>query len=207
MGGELRLTGTTNAVVPIGAFSLIRGRLDILGKRLDLTEALLQMQGTLTPYLRIAATTQTDGITSGVSIIGPASDPVVSFTSVPELPEEEVVAQLLFGRGLQTLSPFQALQLASAVATLAGRGGDGVIAKLRKGVGLDNLDVKTGADGSTQVTAGKYISEKVYSEVSVDQQGQSQINLNLDITDEIVAKGGVDQDGDTGIGIFFERDY
>ena len=207
MGGELRLTGTTNAVVPIGAFSLIRGRLDILGKRLDLTEALLQMQGTLTPYVQIAATTQNDGITSGVSIIGPASDPVVSFTSVPELPEEEVVAQLLFGRGLQTLSPFQALQLASAVATLAGRGGDGVIAKLRKGVGLDNLDVKTGADGSTQVTAGKYISEKVYSEVTVDQKGQSQINLNLDISKSIKLQAKAGSTGSTGLGVLLQKDY
>lgn len=207
VGGELRLTGSTNAVVPIGAFSLIRGRLDILGKRLDLTEALLQMQGTLTPYVQIAATTQNDGITSGVSIIGPASDPVVSFTSVPELPEEEVVAQLLFGRGLQTLSPFQALQLASAVATLAGRGGDGVIAKLRKGVGLDNLDVKTGADGSTQVTAGKYISEKVYSEVTVDQQGQSQINLNLDISKSIKLQAKAGSTGSTGLGVLLQKDY
>lgn len=207
LGGELRLTGTTNAVVPIGGFSLIRGRLDILGKRLDLTEAQLQMQGTLTPYVQIAATTQNDGITSGVSIIGPASDPVVSFTSVPDLPQEEVVAQLLFGRGLQTLSPFQALQLASAVATLAGRGGDGVIAKLRKGVGLDNLDVKTGADGTTQVTAGKYISEKVYSEVTVDQKGQSQINLNLDISKSIKLQAKAGSTGSTGLGVLLQKDY
>lgn len=207
LGGELRLTGTTSNVVPVGSFSLIRGRLEILGKRLDLTNALLQMQGTLVPYLDVSATTQNDGITSGVEIIGPASDPVVRFTSSPELPEEEVLAQLLFGQGLQNLSAFQALQLANAVAVLAGKAGDGLLSKLRKGAGLDNLDVKTGADGSTQVTAGKYISKKVYSEVTLDEKGQTEINLNLDISKSIKLQAKTGSSGETGLGIVLQKDY
>ncbi len=207
LGGELRLTGTTADVIPIGAFNLIRGRLDILGKRLDLTEARLQMQGTLVPQLRVVATTENDGITSGVSIVGPASDPVVSFTSSPELPEEEVLSQLLFGQGLQNLSAFQAIQLASAVATLAGKGGEGVLSKLRKSAGLDNLDVNTGADGGTEVTAGKYISKKVYSEVTVDEAGKSEINLNLDISKSIKLQAKTGSSGDTGLGIVLQKDY
>lgn len=207
LGGELRITGTSAAVVPTGAFNLIRGRLDILGRRLVLTEAQLQLQGDFDPLLSIAASTNSDGITSSVRIDGSATDPKVSFTSSPELPEEEVLAQLLFGRRLETLSAFQALQLANAVATLAGRGGDGVVNRLRQGFALDDLDVETNAEGETQVTAGKYLTEKIYSEVVVDQSGKSQINLNLDLTDNLTVKGGVGADGNTGIGLFFEKDY
>ena len=193
MGGELRLLGSTVAVVPSGAFDLIRGRLEILGKRLDLSEAVLQMEGDLVPFIHIVASTQNDGITSGVTIDGPATDPVVSFTSTPELPQEEVLAQLLFGQGLQNLSAFQALQLANAVATLAGRGGQGVVSKLREGFGLDNLDVKTDATGGASVSAGKYLTKNIYSEVTVDQNGQSEINLNLDVSKSITlrAKSGL----------------
>ena len=93
LGGELHLGGTTAAVSPLGAFNLIRGRLDILGKRLDLTEAVLQMEGELIPSLHIVAATVNDGITVAVGIDGPATDPVVSFTSSPDLPEEEVLAR------------------------------------------------------------------------------------------------------------------
>ncbi len=207
LGGELRLSGTTNAVSPIGSFSLIRGRLEILGKRLDLTNALLQMQGTLVPYIDVNATTQNDGITTGVEIVGPASDPKVRFTSSPQLPEEEVLAQLLFGQGLQNLSAFQAIQLANAVATLAGRGGDGILMKLRSSAGLDNLDVKTGANGSTEVTAGKYLSKKVYSEVTLDETGKSEINLNLDISKSIKLQAKSGSDGQTGLGIVLQKDY
>jgi translocation and assembly module TamB len=207
MGGELRLLGSTNAVVPAGSFDLIRGRLEILGKRLDLDEASLQMEGNFVPFLHVSASTENDGITSGVAIDGPADDPVVAFTSIPELPQEEVLAQLLFGRELKDLSTFQALQLANAVATLAGRGGEGIVSKLRKGFGLDNLDVKTDASGAASVTAGKYLTKNIYSEVTVDQAGKTQINLNLDVTKSITLRAQTGSDGNTGLGIVLEKDY
>ncbi len=207
LGGEVFLGGTTANIVPSGAFNLVRGRLDILGKRLDLTEALMQLEGDLVPFLRILASTEVDGITASVQIEGPATEPKVSFVSSPELPEEEVLARLLFGRDLTSLSPFQAAQLAAAVATLAGKGGDGVIGKLRKGFGLDDLDVITDSDGGTSLKAGKYISKNTYTEVIVDQGGGTQINLNIDLTDTITLRGSAGADGETGIGIFMEKDY
>jgi translocation and assembly module TamB len=207
LGGTLLVTGTTDAIVPSGAFNLIRGRLDILGRRLTLTEASLQLEGDFDATLRIVASSQNDDVTSAVVIEGAVSDPQVTFTSTPQLPQEEVLAQLLFGRRLESLSALQALQLASAVATLAGRGGEGIVSRLRTGFGLDDLDVQTSASGDTQLTAGKYLSENIYSEVVVDQSGKSQINLNLDITDNLTLKGRVGGDGGTGLGLFFERDY
>lgn len=207
LGGTLRLSGTTANVIPSGGFALIRGRLDILGRRLDLTEASLQLEGDFDARLRIVATSLNDGISSSVVIEGSASDPQVSFTSQPELPQEEVLAQLLFGRRLDSLSALQALQLANAVATLAGKGGDGIVSNLRQGFGLDDLDVGTDSEGNAQLKAGKYLSEKVYSEVAIDGKGQTQINLNLDLTDDVTVKAKVGADGDTGLGIFYERDY
>ena len=207
LGGEVRLRGTTVAVSPEGAFSLIRGRLDILGKRLDLTEATLQMEGELIPYLHVVASTTTDTAAVSVEIDGPATQPVVRFTSVPSLPEEEVLAQLLFGQTLQGISALQAVQLASAVATLAGKGGGGLINNLRKGAGLDNLDVSTASDGTAAVSAGKYLTKKIYTEVQVDQSGKSQIDLNLDVTKSITLRGSSNSDGTNSLGIYLEKDY
>jgi translocation and assembly module TamB len=207
LGGTLRLRGTTAAVIPDGGLNLIRGRLDILGKRLVLSEAQLRLEGDFVPFIRIAASTESDGVTSSVLIEGLANDPVVSFTSSPQLPQEEVLSRLLFGRGLETLSAFQAAQLAGAVASLAGKGGDGIVAKLRKGFGLDDLDVRTADDGTASFRAGKYISRNIYSEIEVDQDGKSQIQLNLDVTDSVTLRGRASSDGTTGIGIVVEKDY
>jgi len=207
LGGEVRMLGSLANLKPAGSFNLIRGRVEILGKRLELDEATLQLEGDLVPYLNIEASTENDGVTAFMLIEGRADDPKVSFTSFPELPEEEVLAQLLFGQNLQNLSALQALQLANAVATLAGRGGDGIISRLRKGFGLDNLDLKATDDGGAAVTAGKYIGKNVYTEITVGQDGKSQINLNLDLSKSVTIKGKAGSDGNTGVGIFLEKDY
>jgi translocation and assembly module TamB len=207
LGGEIGLRGTTAAIVGAGALDLIRGRLDILGKRLTLTEARLAFQGDLVPVLDIRASNDSGGVTSTVAIEGRADEPKVRFTSSPELPEEEVLSHLLFGQGLANISALQAARLAAAVATLAGRGGEGVVGRLRKSFGLDDLDLATDAEGGTTVRAGKYLSENLYTEVEVNQEGKSRITLNLDIRPGVTARGSLGSDGNAGIGLYLERDY
>lgn len=207
LGGRLRLTGTTDNVIPSGLFELIRGRLDILGKRLELSEGRVDLQGAFDPYLHFVATTRAEEVDIRILVEGLASAPEITFLSEPELPQEEVVSRLIFGRSLETISPFQAARLAGAVATLAGRGGDGVVGKLRTGFGLSDLDVTTSETGATEVRAGKYLSENIYSEVTVDNEGQSEIDLNLDLTPSTTLRGKLTSTGETSLGIFFERDY
>ncbi len=207
LGGSLDITGTTQNIVPIGDFSLIRGRLDLLGNRFNLTEGSAVLSGRFIPVLRLVATTETDGISASIIIEGEATEPQISFESSPELPEEEVVARILFGRGLDNLSPLQAAQLAQAVATLAGRGGDGVVGNLRRSFGLDDLDVYAGDDDTVGLRAGRYITENVYTDVTVDSDGRSEVSINLDVSRSVTLRGRTDSEGKTGVGVFFERDY
>ncbi|WP_376876116.1 translocation/assembly module TamB domain-containing protein [Albirhodobacter sp. R86504] len=207
LGGSLRVTGSTANVIPIGQFSLIRGRLDILGKRFTLDEGQVALQGALVPWIRFLATTESDDVTTTVQIEGDATSPEITLYSSPELPQEEVLARILFSRDITSLSALQAAQLASAVASLAGKGGAGIISKLRESTGLDDLDVSTDDSGNAELTVGKYISEKVYTDVSVASDGTSEITLNLDVTSNITARGSVGTDGTSGIGVFYEKDY
>ncbi|WP_322895275.1 MULTISPECIES: translocation/assembly module TamB domain-containing protein [unclassified Yoonia] len=208
LGGQLTIGGTSDNVIPVGRFELLRGRIDILSQRFDLTEGSASLQGDFEPYIRLVASTESAGGTQiNIIVEGPASEPEVTFQSVPDLPQDEVLSQLIFGRDLQSISPLQAVQLASAISTLAGRGGGGVMDQLRENLGLDDFDVTTDEDGNAAVRAGRYLSENVYTDVTVSSSGNTEINLNLDVTDEIVARGGVDQDGGTSVGVFFERDY
>lgn len=207
LGGALSLTGTTENVIPSGQFNLIRGRLDVLGKRFTIDEGLIQLQGALTPYIRFAAGTQSGGITARIVIEGDATAPEITFSSNPDLPEEEVISRLLFAKDLNNLSAFQAAQLASAVATLAGTGGVGIIARLRDSFGLDDLDLAADAEGKTSLRVGKYISEKVYSNVAIGSDGKSAVNLNLDVRPDLTLRGTLADDGKSSVGIYYERDY
>lgn len=207
LGGSVRLTGSTANIVPAGQFNLIRGRLDVLGKRFTLTEGQVAMQGALVPWILFKATTEQDDVAITLAIEGNATEPALHLTSSPELPEEEVLARLLFNKGLSNLSALQAAQLASAVATLAGKGGEGIVSRLRQGFGLDDLDVGTDESGNATVRAGKYLSENIYSDVAVDSAGKAEINLNLDISSHLTARGTVGSTGESSLGLFFEKDY
>ena len=176
-------------MIPVGQLELIRGRIDLLGKRFDMTEGLIELQGSMIPVLRLVAETQQDEILTRIIIDGEVRDPEIRFESVPELPEEEVLSHLLFGRGLDSISALQAAQLANAVAVLAGRGSEGIVSGLRDSVGLDDLDLATDDEGNVSVRAGKYLTRNVYSDVSVDADGKSRINLNLDVSTALTARG------------------
>lgn len=207
LGGSLVIRGTSADVQPTGQFDLVRGRLDLLGKRFVIDEGLVRLEGALVPYVRFLASTSVDGTTATITIEGQATEPRITFSSSPQLPDEEIVARLLFGRGLDTLSVFQAAQLASAVATLTGRGGEGIVSRIRSGLGLDDFDIQADEDGNIGVRAGKYISRNVYTDVTVNNEGESEVRLNLDVTPDITLRGRADTSGETGIGIYFERDY
>ncbi|MDV7142685.1 translocation/assembly module TamB domain-containing protein [Tropicimonas sp. TH_r6] len=207
LGGALIVGGTTASPTPVGEIEVIRGRLDILGKRLDMDEGTVSMAGGLKPYLDLTASSTQDDFEFLAVISGPVDDPQFKLTSVPDLPEDEVLARFLFGKSVTDLSPLQAVQLASAVANLTGRGGGGLTSGLREGLGLDDLDLATTDDGGTEVRAGKYLSENIYTEFVADSEGDTEIDLNIDLHKNVTIKGTASSSGDSSIGVYFERDY
>ena len=207
LGGRLFLAGTTRDVIPSGSFGLIRGRLDLLGNRFQLTEGSASLVGSFVPFLRLVATTDSDGISTSIILEGEATEPEIRFTSVPELPEDEVLARLVFRRSLASLSPFQAAQLAMSVATLTGRADGGILGRTRAALGLDDLDFTTDENGATAVRAGRYITENVYTDVTLDAAGRGEVSINLDLTSSVTVRGRTDTEGRTAVGVFFERDY
>jgi translocation and assembly module TamB len=207
VGGRLILRGTTANVVPQGGLSLIRGRLSLLGNRIELTEARATLEGNFDPYIAVTAQTTVDDTTIQIRLDGQATNPEISFSSTPDLPEDEILARLIFGRSISEISALQALRMANGVATLTGRSGGGVIGNLREGFGLADLDVGQNEGGAVAVRAGTYISENVYTGVEVGADGQAEVNINLDLTRNLTARGSVATNGETSLGIHFEKDY
>lgn len=207
VGGRLRLTGTTADIVPQGSLSLIRGRLSLLGNRIELTEARATLEGDFDPFIAVTAETTVDDTAIQIRIDGQATDPEITFSSVPDLPQDEIFSRLIFGRSVSEISALQALRLANGIATLTGRSGGGVIGNLRQGFGLADLDVGQNDDGALAVRAGAYISENIYTGVEVGADGEAEVNINLDLTPNLTARGAVSNSGETSLGIYFERDY
>ncbi|MCV6586626.1 MAG: translocation/assembly module TamB domain-containing protein [Marinibacterium sp.] len=206
LGGEIRIRGNTNNIRPEGSIELLRGSLSILARRLDLSRGVVSLSGTLEPDIDFAATTTTSEGDATLTIQGPLSDPSVEVTSDPQRPSEEALAMLVFGDQFSNLSPVKIAQLAASLARLSGTGG-GLTTGIREGLGLDSVDFTTDKDGNAAVGVGTYVSENIYTDVTVNARGDSEVNINLDLSDSFTVKGSVDNKSDTSIGIFFERDY
>ncbi|MBX3596806.1 MAG: translocation/assembly module TamB domain-containing protein [Rhizobiaceae bacterium] len=207
LGGSLQLTGPATDIQPVGGFNLIRGRLGILGQRITFDEGTVTLVGDLDPFLDFTARSSGSDITVFVTVRGRVSALEISFSSQPQLPEDEVLARLIFNRGINELSPFQIAQLAAAAAELAGGSNNSLLGNLRKATGLDDLDVVTDSKGNAAVRAGRYIQDNIYLGVEAGAGGTTRGTINLDITDNLKAKGAVGSDGDSSVGVFFEKDY
>ncbi len=207
MGGRIHLKGPASSVSAVGSFDLIRGRLEILGKRLDFDSGTVTLTGSLDPMINLVATSNTGDVTVTITVSGRASDPKIEFSSQPALPQDEVLAQLIFGRSLSDLSGFQIAQLAAAVAELSGGQNTSLLGSLRKATGLDDLDVTTDTNGNASVRAGRYIRDNVYLGVEAGAKGNEKVDINLGITKHLKAKASAGTDGESSVGLFYEKDY
>jgi len=206
--GNLKVVGTTADPQAIGAFSLKRGQLDILTRRLTFQRGSATFDGSLTPLIDFAATTTVNDTTITVTVSGQADDPEIAFTSSPELPQDEVLALLLFGKSVGNLSATQIASLAAAIATLTGGSDSGPLATLRKSLGLDAIDINTDGENGPSVAVGKYINDNIY--LGVEQgtgSGSSRVKVDIDLDRGLKVRGEVGADGESKAGIFFEREY
>ena len=214
MGGAIDVGGTAAAPVPSGALQLVRGTLNILTRTLTFQRGTIGFNaGTFVPQLDMAAQATASATTITVAVTGPANAPKIDFTSSPELPQDEVLAQLLFGRATSSLSPFEIAQIAAAVAQLTGIGGSGggPLDKVRNALGLDRLGV-SGAQGNTTgatVEAGRYVAPGVFLGVRQGTNGgQTGVGVQVEITPRIKVEGQT-ATGPAGdrIGLSYELEY
>lgn len=207
LGGEIRVAGTSAAPVLNGGFDLRRGRLNVLTQRLDFSRGRLTFAGGLIPELDFVAETRAGDVTARIIVSGPADQPSFAFTSQPELPQDEVLSRLLFAQASGSLSAFQALQLAQAAAQFAGGGGDDTFERLRKSLGVDNLDIQMGEGGPT-VGASRYISDNISVGVKVGTKpADSGVSVGIDVTKRLKLQAETGADGSAAVGVGAEWEY
>jgi translocation and assembly module TamB len=206
-GGTLKLGGTPTALRTQGAFDLRRGDINLAGTELTFTEGSIGFNGgsVTDPSLHLVATSSSASVTATLTIGGTASNPKVTLTSVPQLPQDEILAHLLFGTGTGSLGPLQVAGIAASLATLTGVGG-GIgdpLSSVRQGLGLDRLSVGSGARGGPSVQAGRYVARGVYLGAQQSASGGgTQATIQVDIAKGLKLQGtaGTGSTSATGTG-------
>ena len=210
---NVRVAGTVTEPRITGEAELIRGTYDFAGRRFDLVRGNIRFQGEspVNPQLDIAAEARVRGLAALIRVTGRSQRPEIAFTSTPALPEDELLSRILFGTSITNLSAPEAVQLASAVASLNDpSGGLDPINALRRSVGLDRLrilpaDVTQGI--GTQVAAGKYLGRRVYVEVITDGRGYSATTVEYQITRWLSLLSSISTIGRESVNVRVSRDY
>lgn len=207
LGGELRLGGTLAAPALDGGFDLRRGRLSVLTQRLDFSRGRITFAGGVIPQLDFVAESRAADVTAKIIVTGPADQPSFAFTSDPPLPQDEVLSRLLFARASGSLSPFQALQLVQAAAQFTGGGGDDAFERLRKSLGVDNLDIQMGQGGPT-VGVSRYLNDNISVGVKVGARPEdSGVSVNIDVTKRLKLQAETNAEGGAAVGVGAEWEY
>lgn len=206
VGGDLRIVGPARDPQVTGGFDLRRGTLALLGKRLTFTHGQVRFHGDVIPELDLVAETNAGDITARIEVSGTAAQPTFAITSTPSLPEDEILSRVLFQRPSGNLSAFQAIELASAVATLSGSGD--AFEGLRRSFGVDSLNVSTGATGGALVGASRAINDNLSLELQTGARPQDNgVAVDLDVTRHIRLQAGVDATGGSSAGIGAEWEW
>ncbi|CCM77562.1 translocation/assembly module TamB domain-containing protein [Rhizobium mesoamericanum] len=209
LGGSVTIRGTAAAPIVSGGFTMRRGRLTILNRRLDFTNrSRITFAGDLTPALDLEASSTSGSTTLTVDVTGLATDPSITFSSSPALPQDEVLAQLIFGQSMSRLSPVQIAQLADAIAQLAGGRSGSLFQGLRNQLGVDDFDVSTDTKGRTTVSVGRYLNDRTYFELQqTTGKGGAKAIINFDIGRGVKLRAGAGGEGEGEAGVVYEHEY
>ncbi len=206
LSGDLKIGGSSSKPSITGGFDLRRGVFSILGKRLDFTSGRAVFRGDMMPELNFQAQTTAGDVTAMIAITGPAAAPTFTFSSQPELPQDEILSRILFQKPSGDLSAFQALQLANTVSSLSGRGD--AFETLRRSLGVDSLDVGSGASGGPMVGVRRAINDRLSLGVTTGARPEDNgVSLDLDVTRHLRLQVGEDAKGASTAGVRAQWEY
>ena len=197
LGGDLHIGGTTANPAVSGGFDMIRGTFALASSQLTFTHGRISFNGTglkskIDPTLDFTAETAVGNVTATLHITGLADSPQFELSSTPSLPQDDILARLLFGESASQLTALQLAEIGVALGTLSGVGGSGPnpLVRVQKALGLDRLSVgggnSTGTQGSQSsgatVEAGRYVSSRVFVGAKQSTTGFTQVEVDVDLS-------------------------
>ncbi|MBL0947036.1 MAG: translocation/assembly module TamB domain-containing protein [Brevundimonas sp.] len=207
MNIDARVRGTLNRPILSGTARVVRGDYEFAGKRFVFDEDGYVELSTNPRLIRLnlEAVREDPVLTASIRVTGTAEKPEITLTSTPALPQDEILSQVLFGRSASQLSPVEAAQLASGVASLAGGGGFDVIGGLRELAGLDRLSFGGEASALT-VAGGRYISDDVYLEVIGGGEGGAAVSVEWQVRRNLAVTSRFGGQGEASLSVRWRRE-
>jgi translocation and assembly module TamB len=165
--GKITIAGDAAKPDFTGGLEVVRGNLNLLGRNFRIQRGIINFPtGDVTePRIDLLAEYSASDITAQVHMTGSPTAPHLQLSSTPQLPQDEVLSHVLFGRDNSQITPAEGVELAVAARNLA-EGGPGLLDRLRTSLGLDRLDIGS----SSSLPANTSIAQPSVAGVSPSQQ-------------------------------------
>lgn len=221
LGGDVHIRGTTLKPTVSGGFQLTRGTFSLASAQLNFTMGDVSFNGAglrqrIDPTLDFTAQATAADATVTMHITGFADAPRFELSSTPPLPQDEILSRLLFGEPAAQLTAVQAAEIGAALVSLTGVGGGGInpLEKIQKALGLNVLTVGSAPNTGTNpnqntgaaVTAGRYVTSRVFVAATQSTTGVSQLQVDVDLTKHLKLQTRLGNGTATAQGITPEND-
>jgi translocation and assembly module TamB len=210
---DLHVTGTSDAPHITGDLQLVRGTLGFAGRSFGIETGRLTFNGGeyRNASLRVIAAAEVDGTTVRLEVRGTGNKPEIAFSSTPALPQDEIMARILFGNSVAELSAIQAVQLAASLNSLRAAPGElNPLGVLQSATGLDRLRILNPdeqAGRGAAIALGQYITNDVYVEIITDARGYTASQIEISLTPALSLLSQLSSYGTSNVSVRYRKDY
>ncbi|MBF0445332.1 MAG: translocation/assembly module TamB domain-containing protein [Magnetococcales bacterium] len=207
--GSLDIKGTLKSPTITGTLRIKMGIFQLLDQQFKLEDSVIQFTGASPPKpeLDLRGVVNKESLIAILRVTGPIDQPSLRLESVPPLPEDQILAKLLFGREGENLTPIQALKIAALIRQLRGGGVD-PMGRVRQAIGVDRLDITGDSVANGRLRVGKNVGDRLYVEVEQGVNVNSgQVNFELDVYPPFGLASTIRNDAGGYFGINWRNDY
>lgn len=215
LSGEIFLTGTADDPQYTGEFNTLRGELEVFGKKFNLEQGQASfINNSIAIAVRAVYEKNSNQIFAEVT--GQDNDFSIEFSSLPVMPQDEILSYIIFGESAADIEPVKAVQLAMAIQKLQGGSSSfDAVGTARDLLGVDSITFDSQAEdgsgnGGLNIGVGKYLNDRTYLELertpNPSQPWKGTIEIELTPRIHLQSTTG----GTSGIDsaeIIWEKDY
>lgn len=212
--GTLLVNKSANEPFVIGGNAqTVRGYVTYRGRKFDLERGRVMFSGAdkNKPILDVVARHEVSDYVITLHVEGDSKRPELTFSSTPELAEEDILSLLAFGKTIDRLSGSERTALSSQGAAIAGNIISGILEKrLGDTLGLDTLEVEVGDElGTGSVRGGRYITQDLFLsyERHLGEQSGNTVEVEYSLGPRVKLKGASDDQGQSSLDLFWHIEY
>jgi translocation and assembly module TamB len=184
LGGDLHASKSTDDQVRlIGTVNTVRGTYDFQGRRFTiLRDGTVRFAGgdDFDPLLDIRTERIIRAVTARVDVRGTLQQPEIVLSSTPPLPQDDILALIVFNQDVNSLGEGQQISLAQRAQSLATGAATSALAQsIGSALNLDTFELDLGPENGNgpSLTIGQQVGQNLYVKVEQGIGDQSRTNF------------------------------